>query len=482
MKTSPFRNSIRYLLLLFILADLGYSFWQYLNFPIDEDLARIVVPDVYYQKVLEDPLGQTVWQRGEGYQATNRFVAHYTIWSYFRIAPRALQSFLSPIDSLYWSVAIFKFLVQLLLLFQLSRYTLSIVRAGPLERLGSLVLFLPFFQTMGFRYVFGIIDPSITYTFFYAWPLSLLLVFYWPFFQQWAKLPRQYLSPGRFLLSLILAFFLPFSGPLAAPVILLIAAFYFFRQGRFLALNGFRQKAWLELVAKEWTTLFLFLFASGVALYSFVLGTYNTENMVAEHPDLSQYYLIMGQGLWRHFTAKLAYPLLLGLLLLNALILRSAPTNYHLQLLRRMAPYFMAGILLYLLLLPWGGYRPYRPEIVRRDTLLPVLLCLLLWLGWGSFLAARVLAARRKIWYLATLTGILIIFTLADGPNADLNNCERKGLQFLAKAESSPVTLPVDCPVLAWRPYAQVSHSKWNAYFLTQLGITQRPILYKNPD
>lgn len=53
MKTAH-RKSIRSLLLVFILADLGYSFWQYLNFPIDEDLARIVVPDVYYQRVLEE--------------------------------------------------------------------------------------------------------------------------------------------------------------------------------------------------------------------------------------------------------------------------------------------------------------------------------------------------------------------------------------------------------------------------------------------
>jgi hypothetical protein len=479
---AAYRKPIQYFLLIFLLADLGYSFWQYLNFPIDEDLARIVVPDVYYQKVLADPLGISIWQTGEGHQASNRFAAHYSIWAYFRVAPSALQFVLSPIDSLYWSAALFKLLVQLLLLSQLSRYALSIIRAGPLEKLAGLALFLPFFQSMGYQHVFGIIDPSITYTFFYAWPLSLLLVFYWPFYQHWAKLPHRGMGPLRFLFSLFLAFFLPFSSPLAAPIMLLIAALYFFTQARFLARYGFRQKAWSELLAKEKGTLFIFIFSSTVAVYAYLLGSYNTENFTADALSIGSRYSLMGQGLWRHLTAKLAYPLLLGLLLVNSLILRKAQVDYSLSILRKMVPYFIVGILLYLVLLPWGGYRSYRPEIVRRDTLLPVLISILLWVGWTSLLVVRILAARRRKGYIAALVTILLIFTLADGPNAQLNQCERQGLRFLTKATESPATLPVDCPVLAWAPYEEASHSKWNAYFLYQLGITKGVILYRNPE
>ncbi|HKK77168.1 MAG TPA: hypothetical protein VJ953_18960 [Saprospiraceae bacterium] len=477
-----YRHLLRYALLLFILADLGYSFWQYLQFPIDEDLARIVVPDRYYQTVLEDPLGLAVWKAGEAYQATNRFVAHYSIWGYFRVVPRALQHLLSPIDSLYWSAALFKLLVQLLLLSQLSRYALSIVKARPLEKLAGLALFLPFFQTMGYQHVFGMIDASITYTFFYAWPLALLLVFYWPFYQRWVGLPSRRMHPLRFLFSLGLAFLLPFSSPLAAPLILLIAVLYFFAQGRFLAAYGFRQKAGMELLTKERGTLFIFVFASATALYAYVLGTYNTENFTTEMLDLSQRYTLMVQGFWRHFTAKLAYPLLIAFLVLNTLILRSRPMDYSLSILKKIAPYFVVGILLYLILLPLGGYRLYRPEIVRRDTLLPVLISLLLWLGWTSILVARVLKAGRRSLYLSVFIGMLLAFTLADGPNAGKNRCERRGLRLLAEAKESPYTLPLDCPVLAWAPYDEASHSKWNAYFLYQLGITEQIILYQNQE
>jgi hypothetical protein len=140
------------------------------------------------------------------------------------------------------------------------------------------------------------------------------------------------------------------------------------------------------------------------------------------------------------------------------------------------------GILLYLVLLPWGGYRSYRPEIVRRDTLLPVLLSLLLWLSWTSLLVVRTLKAERRKGYLTVLVSILLVFTLAYGPNAHLNQCERQGLRFLAKAIESPVTLPSACPVLAWSPYDAASHSKWNARFLYQLGITKGVILYRNPE
>lgn len=479
MKTAH-RKSIRSLLLVFILADLGYSFWQYLNFPIDEDLARIVVPDVYYQRVLEEPLGLSVWKEGEGYQATNRFVAHYTAWAYFRVCPKALQTIFSPIDSLYWSAALFKMLVHLLLITQLSRYGLSILRAGSIEKLAGLAIFLPFFQTMGYQNVFGIIDTSVTYTLFYAWPMALLLVFYWPFYRHWAKLPRRRMHPVRFLFSLGLAFLLPFSSPLVAPIMLLIASFYFFAQARFLATYGFRQKAWSELIARERGTLVIFIFSGLVASYAFLLGTYNTENMVVNTMDISSRYGLMVQGFWHHFSNKLAYPLLLGLLLTNYIILRKKPADYSLSILRKIAPWFLVGIALYLVLLPLGGYRPYRPEIVRRDTLLPVLLSLLLWLAWTSLIAVRQLRGDSRKGYLAILISLLFVFTIADGPNAELNSCERKGLEFLAQATESPTTLPVDCPVLAWAPYGEASHSKWNAYFLYQLGITRRIVLYQN--
>jgi hypothetical protein len=474
------RKLVRLVLLLFIFGDLAYSFWQYNNFPIDEDLARIVVPDIYYRQVLEDPLGLEVWKSGEGYQATNRFAAHYTIRAYFRTVPHWLQFFLDPIDSLYWSAAFFKLLVQLLLLSQMSRYTLSVFRDTRMERLAVLAFFLPFFQAMGYQLVFGIIDSSITYTFFYAWPLAWLMVFYWPFYRRLMLLPHRYQSGGSKVMSIILALVLPFSGPLVAPIVLIISFLYFFHQFRFLYVYGFRQKAWAALVAKGGFTMLVFILVSVVSLYSFILGTYNVENQLAGTLAITERFELLPRGLWHHFKAKLAYPLLLLALVGNALILKYSKPHYSWSCLRPALPYFVAGVILYLCLLPLGGYRDYRPDILRRDTLLPVLLMLLLWLGWTSVSVAKVLPGIKRRAYLAALIAICVIFTLADGPNARLNACERRGLAQLSKATESPVQLSVECPVLAWNPYEDPKHSQWNAVFLQQLGITERVILYKN--
>ena len=474
------RKIIWYSLLLFVVGDLAYSFWQYSHFPIDEDLARIVVPDIYYQKVLDDPLGLQVWKDGEGYQATNRFAAHYVIRAYFRTVPHWLQAFLSPIDSLYWSAAIFKVLVQLLLLAQLSRYTLSVFRDSKVERLAVLALFIPFFQTMGYQHVFGIVDPSITYTFFYAWPMAWLLLFYAPFYRKLMLLPNRYQSGWSKMGSLCLAIVLPFSSPLVAPVMLIISFLYFLAQFRFLVSYGFRQKAWRELVAKGGFTLLVFLLASLVSVYSFVLGTYNIENQLAGSLAISERYRLLPAGLWHHLQAKLAYPLLLIALIGNAVILRFSKKQYSWGWLRPALPYFVAGVTLYVLLLPLGGYRDYRPDIVRRDTLLPVLLVLLLWLGWTTVGVAKLLQAKRRQAYLGALVLLGLIFTLADGPNADLNTCERQGLEQLAQAKESPLLLSVGCPVMAWHPYDDPGHSKWNAYFLRQLNITDQAVLYAN--
>lgn len=471
---------IGYLLLLFILGDLAYSFWQYLHFPIDEDLAHIVLPDPFYQKVLDDPLGWEVWQTGEGYKATNRFAAHYAVRAYFRVMPHWLQNFLSPMDSLYWSSAIFKLLVQLLLLAQLSRYTLAVFRDTKIERLAVFAFILPFFQTMGYQHVFGIIDPSITYTFFYAWPMALLLVFYWPFFKKWMQLPNRHQPVWSKLLSLFLALVLPFASPLAAPLILIISLLYFTSQVSFLARYGFRQKAWSELVAKGGFAMFVVILVTCTALYSYVLGTYNIENQLAGYKAISERYQLMPHGFWHHLKAKLAYPLLILTLLANAFILKRSGEHYSEHWLRLALPYFIAGVLLYLILLPLGGYRDYRPDIVRRDTLLPVLLALLMWLGWSSVAIAKLLQGKKRIVYITFLVLIGLTFTLADGPNASLNDCERQGLETLSKAKTSPVVLSGDCPVLAWQVYNDPASSRWNAYFLRQLGITDQVILYSN--
>jgi hypothetical protein len=93
-----------------------------------------------------------------------------------------LQSFVDPIDSIYLAGALAKIFIQILILTLLSFYITGRQKVLISDFLTAAVLVIPLFQTNGYRSYMGIIDPSITYTFFYALPCAILLLFYLPFY------------------------------------------------------------------------------------------------------------------------------------------------------------------------------------------------------------------------------------------------------------------------------------------------------------
>jgi hypothetical protein len=40
---------------------------------------------------------------------------------------------------------------------------------------------------------------------------------------------------------------------------------------------------------------------------------------------------------------------------------------------------------MYIMLLPFGGYRPYRPRIIRYDTFMPVTIALIYYFGASTY-------------------------------------------------------------------------------------------------
>lgn len=112
------------LLAILLLSDLGYSFYQFYQMPLDGDLIPIVVPSIHYQKVLTDPFGLSVLLNDEVYAAPNRFFVHWAMTHYFSKFPLLLQYFLSPINSLYFAAACAQTIMHGLLIWLLARYTL----------------------------------------------------------------------------------------------------------------------------------------------------------------------------------------------------------------------------------------------------------------------------------------------------------------------------------------------------------------------
>ena len=82
----------------------------------------------------------------------------------------------------------------------------------PLQTSSYIVLLFiltPFFQVMGYAHTLGIINASITYTFFYSWPVAVLLLFYYPFFKSFIREERPRMSLMSKAGLVLLMVFLP---------------------------------------------------------------------------------------------------------------------------------------------------------------------------------------------------------------------------------------------------------------------------------
>ncbi|UOQ72571.1 hypothetical protein [Hymenobacter cellulosilyticus] len=466
-------------LAVFILLDTSFSFWQHLNVELDGDMAAIILPAPWYSQVLQDPLGLGVLLKNEVYAAPNRFFAHQLLSSYFKTVPLALKAFVSPIESVYLASALLKTGVQLLLLLVLAAYIRVAAKVGWPQLLLAAALLVPLFHTSGYNMQMGIIDKSVTYTVFYALPMGLLLVFFWPFYRAAYTGQALQLGIAQHVGWAILAVVLAFNGPLVPAVVLIIcpaALLYGAWQGSKQA-GPNRLQATLTGIPRA--QLLHFGFISLLCLYSLYIGLNNKENLTGASLALAERYARLPLGLFYQLTVKLGIPLILLLLLLNTVLLKRQPASAEQQRLLRLVKWLglFAGI--YLLLLPLGGYREYRPDIIRRDTFLPVLLGLIYAYGLTSLHLLGTLPPRLGQRYGLALVAFLGFMTLADKPINVGNQCEKAAMQQIANSWTSPVRLEdPDCKVMSWTKITDAAYSADNAQMLHYWGITSETRLY----
>ncbi|NJB84661.1 hypothetical protein GGR26_000406 [Lewinella marina] len=454
-------------LLGFILADLAHSGLQYYHQPLDGDVAWNLVPAREVEPILNDPFGIQTWRDGRSYPNPNRFFCHWTYRTYFLGAPRLLQAVVDPVTSVYLAGALARLAVHLALLLLLARTVLGHWRFGSLSFMAVLALLTPFFQANGYRHDLGIIDPSVTYTFFYALPSAALLLFLLPFFDLFFHRKPPKTGWHRTLAWAGLAVFVCLSGPLNPAVILVITAT--------------AGPLWfIRILRREWRPVpqayYLWWgWATALALYSLYVGSFNSLTIANELP-LTELYARWPRGVFLQFTRKLAWPVLFFSLGIIYVLLGRGGDGARRT--RQLFPWVGLFCLLYLLLLPLGGYRSYREFILRYDTILPVTLAAILVYAAGIH---RLLADgkdSRRWWLLGLPLGVGLIFTLADRPDFQLQRCEEAALRTLAASTRDTVALPADCPVLSWETFTDPAWSEQNARLLRAWGIVDRPLLY----
>ncbi len=218
-------KKILYLVLMvLVIIDFGYSFYQYYHSPLFGDMADVIMPtkDYGYYKVLSDPFGIDVIKNNAIYPNPNRFFAHYITSQYFLTAPLILQNFTNPINSIYLSSAIIKIITHLLIVYLLATYISKTKNIFKFNFIIATILIIPFFQYNGYNRYMGIIDKSAIYTFFYALSLAFLLYFYYPFYQNIYNNKSLKFTYAKHIFYLFFIIFLSFNGPLITGVALIV--------------------------------------------------------------------------------------------------------------------------------------------------------------------------------------------------------------------------------------------------------------------
>lgn len=467
-----------WLLVFFVLLDLIYSYAQNYQLPLDGDMAEIILPAPSCLKVMQDPFGWASLMRDEVYVAPNRFFAHASMMLYFKSVPFWLQKLTDPVNSLYVACALFKTVVQGLLLYLLGVYISNTYSLRRLELWVAVALLVPLFQTSGFNVQMGVIDHSTTYTFFYAFSMTLLLVLLLPFYQaayRQQPLRLHWLQQAALVgLMVVLAFNAPIVIGTTGVLIIGIG-------GHLLIKYWSTGSEATKLQVKQLRPVLLLLGVFAVlCVYSLYIGRNDAENLTHTLPVLER-YKVLPYGLFRQLAVKPGLPLLLLLIGVNVyLIQRKAPATPESRRLVRIARWVGLFAVVYIVLLPLGGYRNYRPLILRRDSFLPVTLGLFYFYGLSSYYLLQQLPARPRRFYLAGLLLFCALFLGVDRLKikADNNACERQALERLAGASEPIVRLDAGCNVMSWQPITQPVFSEVNAQLLEYWGVTQGKKLY----
>lgn len=467
------------LLILFII-DIVFSFYQYYYIPLDGDMAAIIVPSPQFQIMMHDPFGIHAIVNHEMYMGSNRFFAHWTMKLYFETIPILFQQFTDPITSIYLSCAFAKIITHLLLVLLVWFYCSE----KPIIKSFHFILFTliisSFFQTYGFHNTMAIIDNSITYHFFYAWPMCLLMLFYLPFIIRFYHNKHFQFSPIQQIFSYLLALIMAFNGPLL-PAIVTIISFIIAMSLIWACLKNHEKNTFfnyfkhqISLIPKSF--IFIYFFTLITSIYSLYIGTFNIENLNLKLSILERYQKLPF-GLFKILTENLGWSLIIVFTCTNTYLARkiNALSTYKMN---RTIKYIGLFILLYIALLPLGGYREYRPFILRYDTLIPVTLIILMLNGTLIINNLHHINHQYKKYYIGFLVFIVAALNISDSKIPKNNLCEKNALLNISNSNNDTLKLTNDCTVMSWNKIKKSEALHLNSIFLKNVNVIQKHVIF----
>lgn len=462
------RRIIYILIPVLLFLDLGYSFLQHSHNILDGDMPGIILPASWYAEVLDDPFAIGVLLEGKEYAAPNRFFCHWGMSKYFKTVPIVLQNITDPINSVYLSCAIVKTGIQVLLIWIIASLITGTKNIFNKDLLIIALLVTPFFQTHGYIISIGIIESSPTFFFFYTLPFTLLLLFFYPFYGYLFLEKKLEISIAKTLTLLALCFILPLSSPMIPALVLLVCPLIILKIGidYFIKIKATSLSKKIIATAQNIPVKIYLLFGliCLMSLYSLYIGTFNIENSSSDIPMLER-YARLPKGLHRMYTSQLAFYFIAIPILINSVWMK----KYDKKRFKTFKTYLKwAGIftLLYILLIPLGGFRRYRPLMLRHDIMIPVSIILFYLYAWSIYVLLKKLPKKSKYYYAGLIGVVSLFFTYSDEPQFDKNNCQKEAIIEIVNSGEEIIHLKNKCDLLNWGEIKYPESSQYSSRLL----------------
>lgn len=469
---------LKIVLTLFLLFEIIFSFMRYEYFPMEGDMPSMIYG---YNQVKEDPFGFNVLLRDSVYAGPNRYFAISTASAYINNAPLVFSPFASPLKSVYLAWALFKTITHFLLVYLIAVMITGKKKLWDFDLLLAAALITPLFQTSGYHKQMGIIDYSVTYTFFYAFSFCFIILFFLPFYKIFFHNLSFKLSPLLICMLLLLSVFNAFNGPLNPPVMLIICTitvlhFFIYNEVKS-SQKKIIDKILVSIRDIPFSTISIFVVTAFLSIYSIYIGRNNSENLWETIPLAERYERLL-MGIYYYLTGKLGYPILLLMIIVNTIIIYKQRQLPFSEKILRVLMWVFIFILLYIFLLPFGGYRNYRPYILRYDTLVPVTLAIIFMYGITTFYLIKNTQMRNKIYYFIAVTVITFNFIWVDRDFRKLNKCEKNALEKIAASKERIIFLDNDCSVINWIKETDYKNNQSRSELLQHWGITKEKKLF----
>jgi hypothetical protein len=477
-KAKNFSTHFKYLILLIILLDVVYTFKQNYGKPIDGDLVSIVLPTKNYARVLEDPFGISVLLKHEKHSGSNRYFCHEAMHIWFKDVEHVVAFFFKDkTTALYVTSALFNTLVYLFFIVLFAAYASMKVAFKSKEFLVSMLIALPFMQINGFDSI-ALIDGAVTYTFFYGLALCVLLLYFFPFYIYFISKKTFSFPFIKHAIWILLAVYISFGGTLNQPLILYASAFF---TGLFLLKNisQNKQKAIFKSVKVAVAEIPTFIkihlsFLIILCLYSYYIGMFNDENPM-EMPSLYERYLLLLKGIGIHFTINIPYLLFLILLAANYIVLKKISINKQESAVLKFSKYIVLFSIIYIAILPLGGYRNYRPFIIRYDIMSPINILIIFYAIFTSWLIVKYNFNKK---YAAFLGVLLFIFIISDKPDFHNNKCQKQKLRVFSTTNEDTIRIDKACMFFQWNTDRNDYNSPSISKMIYEWKISEKPVYF----